>query len=343
MLERGGQILRILCFALAAYLVYELVHISSRGTLLSRVKIPELPTLASDTNAPAVVSVTNAPKPAANGTNVPSGQKGTNALASKSTTAAGTNLTSAAGRSAAATNVTSNSGSATNEPSRAVSTQPGSAKNVASEKEEPEDTETSTNTESKTKNVQSASSAATQAVASVASSTNGSNVLLIASATNVQASTTVSNASAISTNSLSNALAKVHGATATKKGRSGSPGDMAMAGGMHFPGMPGKGHAPTLPPEIKARVDKIYESEVLGQIIHMPMALQGIAGDYAIIQTPTGQSGLVKEGDSLGDVKLLRIGINRVLVEEGGHTQELTIFNGYGGQSLLTNENKTAK
>jgi hypothetical protein len=52
---------------------------------------------------------------------------------------------------------------------------------------------------------------------------------------------------------------------------------------------------------------------------------------------------LVKEGDSLDDIKLLRIGINRVLIDQGGQKKELMIFSGYGGDSLLpkdsTNEN----
>jgi hypothetical protein len=68
------------------------------------------------------------------------------------------------------------------------------------------------------------------------------------------------------------------------------------------------------------------------------MALLGIAGEDAFLRTASGQTGLVKEGDSLGDLKLLRIGINRVLVEENGEKKELTIFSGYGGESLLTND-----
>ena len=65
------------------------------------------------------------------------------------------------------------------------------------------------------------------------------------------------------------------------------------------------------------------------------MALLGIAGEFAFLRSASGQTGLVKEGDSLGDLKLLRIGINRVLVEQNGQKQELMIFSGYGGESLL--------
>jgi hypothetical protein len=67
----------------------------------------------------------------------------------------------------------------------------------------------------------------------------------------------------------------------------------------------------------------------------MPMALLGIAGDVAFLRAANGQTGLVKAGDSLGGLKLVQIGINRVLVEEDGQKKELTIFSGYGSESLL--------
>ena len=99
-----------------------------------------------------------------------------------------------------------------------------------------------------------------------------------------------------------------------------------------------------LSPETKARVDRIYESEIFGQVIRpQPMALMGIAGDSAFLRSPGGQTGLVKEGDSLGEIKLLRIGINRVLVEQAGEKKELTIFDGFGSESLLTKEKETPK
>jgi len=94
---------------------------------------------------------------------------------------------------------------------------------------------------------------------------------------------------------------------------------------------------PELPFDIQARVDRIYESELFGQVMHpMPAGLMGIAGNMAFLRSSSGQTGLVKEGDSLGEMKLLRIGINRVLVEENGEQKELMIFNGYGGESLLS-------
>ena len=36
---------------------------------------------------------------------------------------------------------------------------------------------------------------------------------------------------------------------------------------------------------------------------------------------------------------MLEIGVNRVLVEEGGEKKELTIFDGYGSETLLPKTN----
>jgi hypothetical protein len=97
-----------------------------------------------------------------------------------------------------------------------------------------------------------------------------------------------------------------------------------------------------LPPAIQARISRIVDSEILGPVMHpLPMALLGIAGDVAFLRTDSGQSGLVKEGDSLGELKLVKIGINRVLIEQDGQKKELTIFSGYGGESLLPKQTGT--
>jgi hypothetical protein len=94
--------------------------------------------------------------------------------------------------------------------------------------------------------------------------------------------------------------------------------------------------AAELPPVIQARIDKITDSEILGPVIRpVPMGLLGIAGEYAFLRAPSGQTELVKEGAEMGGIKLLKIGINRVLVEEAGEQKELTIFEGYGGETLL--------
>lgn len=91
-----------------------------------------------------------------------------------------------------------------------------------------------------------------------------------------------------------------------------------------------------LPPPIQKRVDRIVESEILGPIARpLPMALLGIAGNHAFLRAPTGQTGLIKEGEELGGIKLVRIGANRVLIEQDKEKKELTIFSGFGGESLI--------
>ncbi|HEV2329013.1 MAG TPA: hypothetical protein VGY56_09530 [Verrucomicrobiae bacterium] len=110
----------------------------------------------------------------------------------------------------------------------------------------------------------------------------------------------------------------------------GRRGPMA-AGAMGFPG--GK---PAVAPAIQASINCITDSEILGPVVRpLPMALLGIAGKVAFLRTPDGVTGLVKEGDELGGIKLLRIGINRALIEENGQQKELIIFDGMGGETLL--------
>lgn len=133
-----------------------------------------------------------------------------------------------------------------------------------------------------------------------------------------------------------------------KKSQSSPRSGMPMAGGMvsgGFPGMSGmNGSGPKLPPEIQQRVDKIVDSEIFAPVMHpMPAALLGIAGDTAFLRSASGQTGLAKAGDSVGEMKVVRIGINRVLVEQGGQNQELMIFNGYGGESLLSKQSENSK
>jgi len=139
----------------------------------------------------------------------------------------------------------------------------------------------------------------------------------------------------------SNAVALTNVSSGKKRTNSAAVKEVAMAGmGAGVPGMPGMpgmgGPAPELPPVIKARVNRIVESEILGPVMRpMPMALVGIAGDVAFLRTASGQTGLAKEGEEVGGLKLLKIGINRVLVEENGEKKELTIFSGLGGESLM--------
>ena len=102
--------------------------------------------------------------------------------------------------------------------------------------------------------------------------------------------------------------------------------------------------ATNLPPAISARIDRITQSEILGQIIRpLPMALLGIAGQDAFLRAPSGQTGLLKEGEELGGVKLLRIGTNRVLIELEGQQKELSVFSGFGSETLLPKEKENTK
>ena len=99
-----------------------------------------------------------------------------------------------------------------------------------------------------------------------------------------------------------------------------------------------------LPPAVQSRVDKIVQSEVLGAVVRpLPMALLGIAGKDAFIRGADGQTGLVREGEEFGTLKVLRIGTNRVLVEHEGQKKELILFSGFGSETLLPKEEKQPK
>lgn len=142
------------------------------------------------------------------------------------------------------------------------------------------------------------------------------------------------------------ALARANGPS------NGAPMRMALASGARrrgpmmppMMGGPGFGKPAALPAGVQAQVDTIVNSEILGPTAHpLPMALLGIAGDTAFLRTADGQTGLVKAGDSLGTLRLLQIGINRVLVEQDGQKKELMIFDGYGGDSLLSKQDQKSK
>lgn len=125
------------------------------------------------------------------------------------------------------------------------------------------------------------------------------------------------------------------GPKSEKKIASGAP--MSDMAGMNFnPFAPPGKRGADLPPAMQTRISRITDSEILGPVMRpLPMGLLGIAGEFAFLRSANGQTGLVKEGDSLDDMKLLRIGINRVLIEQAGQKKELMIFSGYGGDSLL--------
>jgi hypothetical protein len=177
----------------------------------------------------------------------------------------------------------------------------------------------------------------------------------IANAASSKTNLTVLSTNASSTNLVNNATNRVGTNMVSGTNALLPPGlsSRAMRGGpgpafppgmmMGRPGMPGA-KAPDLPGPIQARVDKIVNSEILGAIVRpMPMALLGIAGKDAFIRGPNGQTGLVREGEEFGGIKLLKIGINRILIEQENEKKELMLFSGFGGESLLSKEKENSK
>jgi hypothetical protein len=93
-----------------------------------------------------------------------------------------------------------------------------------------------------------------------------------------------------------------------------------------------------LPLAVEARVERIAASELLGPVprpMSNPAALIGIAGQDAMIRASDGQVGLLRRGEEFHGIKLLQVGTNRVVIEESGHEKELTMFSGFGSESLL--------
>lgn len=309
MRDRAEQILRIVCLVLVALVLARLLGAGCRVGALVGVKIPPVPAL--ETNS---VSGTNA-MTAAKGTNAPPSKTG--ATNSTKPVIVGTNAAPDKMTNAVSTNAVAVAVANTNSSPTQVAL-PNSTNDISATTNPP-------------------------ANISVVVGTN-----LVAVGTNLISGTNAvpngTNVAAAGTNAST-------GAKPPKKSRNNSSPETAMAdgpesgGGPMMPGMPGgPGKAPKLPPEIQARLDKIVASEIFAPVMHpMPMALLGIAGDTAFLRTASGQTGLVKEGDALGEVKLLRIGINRVLVESDGQKNELMIFDGYGGESLLTSTNESPK
>jgi len=93
---------------------------------------------------------------------------------------------------------------------------------------------------------------------------------------------------------------------------------------------------PDLPEPVRLQVEKITQSEILGPVIRpRPVALMGRAGRDAFLRSANGRTGLLRAGETLDGIKLLRVGTNRVLIEESGKQRELTIFSGLGSQTLM--------
>jgi hypothetical protein len=288
--DRSEKALRLLCWALGAVLLLQVVIKLVARDPLAGLKIPALPALSEAADSASGGKGTNAgPVHAAE---AQSGRKGTNALAVKET--GRTNLVSRPSGSNATSAVV---GQVTEKSSTNLVAEPEAGKGETNAPES-----------------QFAAKPGTNALPEAKPAQSGSN--------------------ALAAHDLSKA-----GTNAVSEHKPGgkSTNEMAMNGAnpRTRPGMAGKA-APALPLPIQARVDRVVDSELFGPVFHpMPMGLLGIAGNMAFLRAPSGQTSAVKEGDELGGIKLLRIGINRVLVEEDGQKKELMIFEGLGGQSLL--------
>jgi len=292
---------------------------------LAHVKIPTVPTLAAadaGTNAAPTNSVskagTNAPGASAKGTNSPP---------------AGTNVAPAKAGSTEKTNTLPETGTAGTNPAapKAVKT---TGTNLAL---------ASAASADRTNMLAEAGEVVTNGAAPKKLKANGTNVLAEATGgkgSNLVAQATNGSGGLLRTNqgtNVTSAIAQATNATAHPPTNSAKSGpQLAMGGTMpgRMGGPPGRGAQ--VPPEIQGRVDRITESEILAPIMHpLPMALLGIAGKDAFLRAPNGQTGLVKEGEELGGIKILRIGTNHVLIQQEGQKKELTIFDGFGGESLL--------
>ena len=318
MRERAAQILKIVCLGLAALLLVQLVKVALRSNPLANTTIPDVPSLAADTNAPPAAANKAPIKAGTNvavvamASNAPGAAMDTNAIVHRKPKSTESNVVPAiAAAEPAATNATNLQTNGT----VAISSETNAVASPVSAKLSP-------------------SNAAPVALAAEMIATNSSPTNPAALAdTNVALAKMVTGTNAGSasgkTNLTNSAVAKAAGA------RRSSAMPPQMAGGPMMAGGPG-GKASKLPPEIQARVDRVTESEILAPIVRpMPMALLGIAGNVAFLRSPSGQTGLVKEGEDLGEIKLLHIGTNRVLVEQDGQPKELMIFSGLGGESLL--------
>jgi len=304
--QRAEQIVRILCLVLSGLVLYELAETAVRWNPFRGVSVPELPVL--------ITSET---------TNLPAGSHKTNLIASApskdtNTVPKGTSTNSTA--KAPAEHSTSNT----------VAAPLAEGSNLIVHA----DSSTHTNTTAVV-----VTNAPTNTVASTEPKLIGTNLIATGTSTtkgtNLPASVSTA---ANGTNSGPPPASKTHiGAPHM----AGMPG---MMGGDFNPFQAGGKRGPNLPPAVQSRISKITDSEILAAVIRpLPMALLGIAGNVAFLRSDNGQTGLVKEGDSLDDIKLIRIGINRVLIEQNGNKKELTIVSGYGGESLLPKDSTHEK
>lgn len=93
--------------------------------------------------------------------------------------------------------------------------------------------------------------------------------------------------------------------------------------------------------EVKVAVTIIKKSGVFGSPPKpRPSSLIGIAENVAFIQTPSGSVQGIEIGQTIQNVKVIKIDTNRVLIEENGKQRELTIYSGMGSETLIGKEGK---
>ena len=296
MFERAELVLRIVCMGLATLLLYQLAHLALRGDPLARLNIPAVPSLAASTNAPPGRKGTNAvPVPALAKTPM-------NSVSRQDSPKNGTNAVAAQEARKTPTNFI-------------AELRLGEAQIYSVPSPELGTRET---------NSALAREAGRKQTNSVARQEPGKT-----HTNSVRSLETGKTATATATR-----LEPKSGPTPERNRPTSVPSPAPARMG---PGS-GPGTAPEVPPAIRARVDRITQSEIFGPVPKpkiIPMALLGIAGNDAFLRAPTGETGLLKEGEELGGVKLLRIGTNRVLVEHEGQQKELIMFSGFGGETLL--------
>jgi hypothetical protein len=322
--DQTAKLLKIACLILAALVIYRLARDLSQANPLAHVVIPALPGLAAEKNAsaPAGGAATNSVKSVSNGTNKPGDIARTNSPPLNSTNGNASNLIVATQAPTVKTNSATNGKDSTNS-ADLVNGSRGASTNVAGE------TNAGAPVDESLTNAPSGGTSRRQAESSATNQAAGTNAMPPPIVAGANDSISKTNAG---TNADPVAKSRLKGTNSNMRA-----GPVMARMGSNPPGMP----LPELPPEIKARVDRIYESEILAPAVRpLPMGLIGIAGDVAFLRAASGQTGLIKEGDALGDLKLLRIGTNRVLIEQGGQKKELMIFEGYGGQSLLPEKGK---
>jgi hypothetical protein len=359
MFERLETWLKCACILLAVLILIGVVRATLQGNPLAHVVVPSPPTLPADTNNVAPAKGTNQPgAKVADGTNLTNsansaltGGKATNVtdnVASKTGTnqVAGSQTNPASAVTVLETNKLLSTNELADAPKASSSAEKTGSTNSAVVLEDNDTNKPATNAitsgagvppalSTATNSASNSTSLAAQPVAGIGQTnpvvgTNGSP--LLTTATNAASNAVVTSTADAKTNGPPGSAP--HG----RKAKSGMPPEMAS---MMAPGGPGA-KLPELSPALNARIDKITDSEILAPVMRpQPMALLGIAGNVAFLRSPSGQTGLLKESETLGELKLLRIGINRVLVEQDGQKKELTIFSGYGGDSLLPKTNTT--